>query len=348
MKHHLSGLLTLVFISFLLGACTKSTEETTFNKIDDVASNKENTKDSKTISCHYEGKEYLLMFSEDGQNVVSDENFEAFNHATSGKEDLAGFKMPNYSNDHVFLFNSVFEGYDFLEKDFDALIGRKFKFSYRIDQLREKLITKYGKSIDYQDQAIYDEILASIKTIYEELHYTGNLPRDLEAFVGIEAQQFHAGRSHVLLVYEDQGGNGASLQVETAASTSITNYGPDNCYTVASLADLVLETMSGSTSWNDQISSRNFQYIAGADAMGIGYYKHRFHFTSGCNHYEEIISPNSSYQAPVLLDFNLNWPGFLNGLFCGSIEDNISSIKVKAIWQGCYTGDSQFDDLYSK
>lgn len=348
MKNYFAVLFPLVFISLLLGACTKSIEETAFNKIDDVASNKENTKGSKTISCHYEGKEYILTFSEDRQNVVSDENFEAFNNATSGKEGLAGFKMPNYSKNHVFLFNSVFEGYDFLEKDFDALIGRKFKFSYRIDQLREKLIAKHGESINYQNQAIYNEILASIKNIYEELHYTGDLPRDLEAFVGIKAEQFHGGRSHVLLVYEHQGGNGASLQVETAASTSITNYGPYNCYTMAALADLGLETMNGSTSWNEQISSRNFEYVSGADAMGIGYYKHRFHFTSGCNHYEEIISPNSGYQAPELIDFDFNWPGFLNGLFCGSIGDNISSIKVKAIWQGCYTDASQFSDLYSQ
>ncbi|WMX16331.1 hypothetical protein [Aureispira sp. CCB-E] len=278
--------------------------------------------------------------------VISDKNFEAFSSATLGREDLVGFKMPNHSNDHLFLFDSEFEGYDFLEKDFNALIGRKFKFSHRIDQLREDLTKKYGESINYQDKAIYDEILASIKAIYDELHYIGDLPRDLEAFVGIKAQQFHAGRSHVLIVYEHQGGNGASLQIETAATTNIWNYGPHDCYTMAALPDLGLETMSGSTSWNEQISSRNFQYVSGADAMGIGYYKHRYYLATGCNYIVEIISPNSGYQAPILMDFDFNWPGFLNGLFCGPIQDNISSISVKAIWQGCYTDDTQFDDLF--
>lgn len=346
MKHYFSGLFALVFTSLFLGACTKKIDEATFNKVDDVVFNREKAKNSKTTSCHYEGKEYVLTFTEDGQNVVSDENFKAFNNATSGKEGLVGFKMPNHSNNHLFLFDSEFEGYDFLEKDFDALIGRKFKFSHRIDQLREELIRKYGEPINYQDQAIYNEILASIKTIYKELHYTGDLPRNLEAFVGIKAQQFHAGRSHVLLVYEHRGGNGASLQVETASNTSIWNYGPDDCYTMAALPDLGLETMSGSTSWNDQISSRNFQYVSGAEAMGIGYYKHRYYFASGCNHIVEIISPKSGYQAPILKDFNYNWPGILNGLFCGSIEDNISSLSVKAIWEGCYNDDTQFSDLF--
>lgn len=348
MKHCFLGLISLSLIIFFLGACSKKNDETTLLQAENTDFNRGKTSDSKVVVCHYDGIEYTLTFAEDGQNVVADKAFEAFNNATLSKENLSAFKMPNYPTNHLFFFNSPFEGYDFLEKDFNALIGRKFKFSYRIDQLREKLIEKYGERINYKDQAIYSEIQESIKDIYKELHYTGDLPRDLEAFVGIKAEQFHAGRSHVLMVYEDLGGNGASLQVETASQTSIWNYGPYDCFTMAALPDLGLETMYGNTSWNDKISSRNFQYISGADAMGIGFYKHRYYLTTLCNHYEEIISPTSGYQAPLLDNLNFNWPGFLNGLFCGSMEDNISSIKVKAIWEGCFTDDSQFDDLYSE
>ena len=101
MKNYFAVLFPLIFISLILGACTKSIDETTFSEIEEIASKKENPKDSKTISCHYEGKEYILTFSEDRQNVVSNKNLEAFNNATSEKEGLAGFKMPNYSNDRL-------------------------------------------------------------------------------------------------------------------------------------------------------------------------------------------------------------------------------------------------------
>lgn len=112
---------------------------------------------------------------------------------------------------------------------------------------------------------------------------------------------------------------------------------------MAALPDLGLETMSGNTSWDEQISSRNFQYLSGADAMGIGYYKHRYYLATGCNYILELISPDSAYEPSELLNFDFNWPGFLNGLFCGPIEDNISSISIKAIWQRC---DINFLDLY--
>lgn len=346
MKHYFLRATFITFASLLLGACTKEIDETISTQRHTTSLSREGVDKSNVLFCHYEGNKYELIPTEDGKSILPNKNFEAFSNAISNKEGLTGFKMPNYANNHLFLFDSEFEGYDFLEKKFDALIGRKFKFSYRIDQLRENLISKYGETINYQDQIIYNEVLTSIKSIYEELHYTGDLPRNLEAFIGIKGQQFHSGRSHVLLVYEHLGGNGASLQIETASNTSIWNYGHDNCYTMAALPDLGLETMNSSTSWNDQISSRNFQFVSGAEAMGIGYYKHRYYFVSSCNHIVEIISPKSGYQAPILENFNYNWPGFLNGLFCGSIEDNISSISVKAIWENCYNDDSQFDDLF--
>lgn len=339
MVHKFMNLLVVVLVTCLAISCSKDQE------IENKVTAQKNLQNAETFYYHYEGKAYLIRGDKDGNGIIPDDDSRAFEEVMLGKEGVVALKMPHYSDEHIFFFDSRMDGYDFLEKDFNPLIGRKFKFSYRIDELRENLIAKYGNRINYQDLEVKAEILNAIKTIYQELNYNGALPEDLEAFVGIEAEQFHPSRNHVLIVYEHNGGNGASLQVETAANTTIWNYGPNNCYTLAGLPDLGLETMSGSTSWDNQISSRNFQYISGADAMGIVYCKHRHYLTTSCNYAEEIVVAGSN--VPLLRDFGDTYGGFLNGLFCGTMDNTFSSIKIKAIWQGCYNDPNQFSDLYT-
>jgi len=305
------------------------------------------------ITAYYGGTDYILTMTADS-TVFADANFEKFQAATSGNQAMIEFSMGGeLDKNRVYFFDNEYQGYEYVEEHVDKLLGRRFKFSHRIDQLRTLLEEKYGERIDYTDESIANYILGKIQEIYTEQHYTGDLPTDLEAFVGIEQSQFSAGRSDIMTIYEHYAKGGASLVVETSPAGSVVNYGPSNCYTMAAIADLGTATMSGGTSWNDQVSSANCEYVSGASGMAVGFYKHRHFLATSCNSKVYIMRPDNGPFATGLYWYDLSSGGsFYNSSpqghsawWCGSLNDSMSSIKVKAVWSGCQNA-NEFDDMY--
>ena len=177
--------------------------------------------------------------------------------------------------------------------------------------------------------------------MYEELHIKGDIPRDLETFIGLKTNSFGSQRFSVMTVYEHNYGQGNSLVVENAATTVMWNYGPWNCYTMAALPNLAQEQMNSGYSWDDQISSVILKLVDGADAMGVGYYKDPYYATYGCGYNVHTYALGQTPSIPYAINFGQY--NFIGGPFCTHMDNHISSIRIKAIWQGCPV---DFDDLY--
>lgn len=300
------------------------------------------------VVYHYQGKAYPLYYEEGSTTeVIQDENALAL-EALSGTSNFVTFLLPDKPAGHYYLFDSEFDGYDYMEKnDEDPLIGRRFKVSLRIDELRTRLLKKYGTDIDYSNSSIYADALEGVEAIYEELQINKDLPRDLEQFIGIKGGQLSHQRNPVLTVYEHDNYSGSELVVETAPNTVTWNYGDWNCFTMAANPDLSLEFQTNGNNWNDCISSKCSNYIIGADAMAVGYYKDKDYAVYSCGFAVQIIKKNNINASPGLCFSMLNslW---VRGHFCGHMNDQISSLRIKAIWDGCYSDDRVFNDLYNQ
>ena len=253
---------------------------------------------------------------------------------------------------HVYLFDSEFEGYDYMEQhDANPLIGRKFKVSLRIDELRESLIEQFGNPLDFKNIAVSKAAEEGVQAIYDELHINTAFPDDLEAFIGVKSNSFVRSKSissaPVLTVWEHDNFGGAEMYVEQAPNTVIWNYGYWNCFTMAANPDLTLEFKPDGTNWNDCISSKCLSYIQGADAIGEGYYKDSHFGVYACG---QVVQITKHYNLNAYPGLCFNFPTVIygSGPFCGHPNDQISSIRIKAIWSGCYMSDRDFNDLWNQ
>lgn len=341
MKQFLKNSSFLLLSSMVLYSCNKPMESTPVKQCVDC----------QQTTYYYNGKDYTLSTTKEG-TMFQDQNYDAFYEATEGREGLVEF---SFGDEKVYFFDTEYDGYQYVEDNHDKLLGRKFKLSYRIEELSNEIRAAYGDEIDYTNPAIKKEIDVKIKSIFAEQHFTGELPQDLEAFLGIQQSQFAADRSCIFNLYEHTYQNGASLCVETASTANVVTYGPYNCYTMASISDLGLETMSGGTSWNDQASSAYVNYVSGADAMAVGFYKHRYFLATSCNSTVYFMSPNNAPFSNNLYVTDMSAGGVFfqqskderhPAWWCGTMNDAISSVKVLAVWSGCSTAD-MFDDMYN-
>jgi hypothetical protein len=116
---------------------------------------------------------------------------------------------------------------------------------------------------------------------------------------------------------------------------------------MAANPDLTLEFKPDGTNWNDCISSKCLSYIQGADAIGEGYYKDSHFGVYACGQVVQITRHYDLNAYPGLC-FNFPTVTYGSGPFCGHPNDQISSIRIKAIWSGCYTSDRDFNDLWNQ
>lgn len=291
---------------------------------------------------HYQGKAYPLYYAEGSTTeVVQDENALALD-ALSGTSSFVTFLLPDKPAGHYYLFDSEFDGYDYIEKNEKPLIGRRFKVAHRIDELRESLLIKYGELLDYNNPTVYEDARLGVQVIYDELKIDKDFPRDLETFIGTDGGQLSPQRNSVLTVYADANYSGSELCVETAPNTVTWNYGDWDCFTMAANINLTLEFQPNGNNWNDCISSKCFNYVDGADAMSVGFYKDSDYAVYGCAYNVQFFYSTTANPIPGWCYNMLDQP-WVGGPYCGHMNDQISSIRIKAIWQGCPI---EFSDMY--
>jgi hypothetical protein len=303
---------------------------------------------------YYKETAYPLYLSEEeGEvQVIEDATYQALQAATNDRP-LVTFTFSDQPSNHYYLFDSEFEGYDYMEQnDANPFIGRKFKVSLRIDELRTALTTQFGAPLDFKNTAVVNAAQQGIAAIYEELHINAPFPNDVEAFLGMVTDGFKRPKTltsiPVLSVWEHSNTGGSVLHVEQGNNTVIWNYGAFDCFTMAANPDLTLEYKPVGSNWNDCISSKCLSYIQGADAIAEGYYKDSHYGVYGCGFAVQITRKNNlnAYPGPCFDMRDQNW---VRGFFCGHMNDQISSIRIKAIWENCYNGDDTvFDDLYNQ
>ncbi|MFK7799099.1 MAG: hypothetical protein AB8E82_16725 [Aureispira sp.] len=266
--------LLLVSLCLLLAACNKE-------QIVETAATT-TSKSNKADVIYYYKEQFYPLYLEEGSTAdfVQDENFVALQQVTASSP-VVTFHYSDQPLNYVYLFDSEFEGYDYMEKhDANPLLGRKFKISLRIDELREGLIAQFGEALDFKNAAIAQAAQQGVAAIYDELHINLPLPSNLEAFIGTNSDNFVRPKTGsgitsnpVLTVWEHDDAQGSEMYVEQAPNTVIWNYGAFDCFTMAANPDLTLEFQTNGNNWNDCISSKCLSYIQGADAMVEGYYK---------------------------------------------------------------------------
>ena len=331
-------------------SCTKKQELKTSTQ--PIVNSKSGTAD---VVYHYKGQIYPFHYKEGSiEDVVETEQYLALQDATS-QSNIVTFYYSDRPMNHIYLFDSELEGYDYMEKhDASPLIGRKFKVSLRIDELRATLMAQFGQPLDFKEAAVANAAQQGVEAIYEELHINSPLPTDLGAFIRVVTDGFKRHKTGstmssapVLTVWEHDNFGGSELYVDQAPNTVIWNYGPDNCFTMAANPDLTLEFKPYGHNWNDCISSKCLSYIQGADAMAEGYYKDANFGVYACGFAVQVTKKTNLNAYPGLC-FNMRAQQWVWGFFCGHMNDQITSIRIKAIWEDCYGGDDTvFDDLYN-
>lgn len=331
MKILFFGLSALLLL--LLMACNKEPMPTTTQP----SLSKTSIPIDADVVYHYRGVAYPLYFQEDSKDAfVEDATYTALQSAV-GDGVSEFFKFSDYPSHYTFLFDNEWEAYDFIEKNSDAYVGRRYKLALRIEELRDQLANDYGYPLDYNNASLVADARAGIQAMYEELKVNSSFPRDLAAFIGRSGRSFtpHGnGRSlPVLTMYEHDNLNGQHIDVETAPHTTVWTYGDHDCYTMATNSDLTLEVKPDGSNWSDCISSQYFRYVQGARAMMIGRYKDHHFAEYGCAYmryeYRDYYFTNTCCESSNMRD--TPWGGFL----CRHQNDQITSIKIKAVWDQC-------------
>lgn len=318
-----------MYLFLILGivfACSK--EEQVTNVAKNTTHSRSNQAD---VVYFYKEKSYPLHFKDGStEEFIQDENLDALNQVTAGKP-LASFEFSYHPQNHHFLFDSEFEAYDFVEKNGYPLIGRKFKLSHRIDELRELLLKKYGERLDFNNTAVYTEAMQHIENIYAELNITNDLPKRIEDFIGIKETNRNQRFGPLMQVFVDNNMQGEMLDIESAPNTVTWTHGAWGCYRTTANPDLTQEFQSNGNNWNDCISSFCCNYVDGARAVCYASYKDSHYAQYACSRQKLDVYVGEGIQEfciPSLRD--RVWAGL-----CGHMNDQVSSIRVKVIWQGC-------------
>lgn len=300
-----------------------------------VASPKSSPFTDADVVYHYKGVAYPLTYEEGStEDFVEDEYYLAVKEWLEGAN-LTPFLFSAHPENHLYYFDSEFEGYDYYEKNVNALLGRRFKNALRIEELREQLIAEYGAPLDYRNPALYAAAHAGIESIYDELEILSPFPNDIATYIGIpegSLSQSNGRNRAVFTVYEHDNQGGYSLDIERGVNTLIWTYGAYNCFTMAAHPDLGTELRPDNHTWSDCISSRCLEFPDGADGMVTGYYNDRNYPKIGCRYLIHLIDRTRGDVFATCFNFR-NQP--FGGTLCGHMNDQMTSIRIKAAWQGC-------------
>ncbi|MGH1335802.1 MAG: hypothetical protein ACRBFS_06710 [Aureispira sp.] len=284
------------------------------------------------VIYHYQGEAYPLSFKEGStDDFVVDDNYLAVADWLEGA-DLVPIIFSNQPQNHIFYFDSEFEGHDYVERHFDALLGRKFKHALRIEELRDQLITTYGLPLNYRNPILYAAAHTGIEEMREELDITSPFPNDIASYIGVPEGSLSNARTPVFTVYDHDNQGGASLNIENGVHTDIWTYGTHNCFTMAAHPDLWTEPRGSGYTWSDCISSRCLQFPVGADGVVTGYYNHANFPKTGCAYLIHLINRRQGDTFATCFNFR-DQP--FGGQLCGHMNDKLTSIRIKAAWQGC-------------
>lgn len=297
------------------------------------------TENYKTITYVYNGNEYAIKIDEK-RNLIPTEESECLQNLLSQQSDATSFSFGFNPEKKVFIFNSEMDGYKYIEENKDKELGRKFQVAHATNLLRDELIKKYGTpDIDYTNPQIYTEALAGIEEIYRVFKIAGDIPRDLEFFMGkLERNDPNQGNSRsngLFRLWEHANLQGEMFDMESEPNVWSWTHGNWNCYKTYQAADLNWNYRQNNQSWNDCMSSACLARQQGADAVAFGFFRHP-HFTSyGCDaHITYYTLADWQQYGNVDCINNLYYQDYVN-LFCGNMENNLSSLKMKIVWQGC-------------
>jgi len=267
---------------------------------------------NRTFNLEYLPDEGLFVPSEERdlfENFANSNNFESFMFASSPYtqymfEDEMSFHRYYRSFDDIgsrnwILFNSIEE----LVK-INTIENEEF-IEAELIKLKEEL--SIGVSVDKLKQLLDTREVASFA-------------KDGNASL----------RTPVCVLFEHANEGGASLCVECEAV--LETFGEFDCYTRALLADLSAEPKSTGGNWNDQASSSCSQIVEGADHMGVRFYRD-VNFANrerSCYRSTAFLSPSLPTSCGNLSDIRWCHPPFGKKL-----DDMVSGVTLKAIWQGC-------------
>lgn len=331
-RTHLAGLLLLILF---LVSCSKE------SKIEEQAST---TIDNSTRTAFfYEGRKYNLLFDNKGLLIPTEES-ELFQKTIDGKTGMAEFIFLDGEKDAIYLFDSEMEGYKYYEDNFDKRIGRDFQVGHATNLLRDKLYEKYGNiDFDYSNPLIYADAKAGIEDIYNRFNIEGEVSKDLAFFMGEldnnnSSSQTNNRNNNSWRLWEHANRGGDVFNLETEPNVWSWTHGNYNCFKTYAAADLNWNYRQNNQSWNDCISSMEFNFQPGASHMGFAMYKHPHFSQGGCN---KMIYPVSAAQfysgAFKTYHSNLAYSQYHYGgtAFCGSMENTMSSLRMQIIWEGC-------------
>ncbi len=335
----------MLLLALSIASCSKNQKLDS----DDQISIKELEKVDHYVTYIYQGTKYKTQVSEDGV-LLPDEQSRALEKAVGTRETVS-FSFSSQPEHHVFLFHSEMEGYKYMEKNDDRKLARQFQVSHATNLLRDQLINKYGiENLDFNNPQISQEAKAGVAAIYAEFKLKGEAPQNVEQFIGklerksaASAQAVQDRSNGLLRAWEHDDYLGAMFDIETAPNVWIWTHGDWNCYKTYAAADLNWNYKPDNTSWNDCISSAQFNFQAGADGVAYGFYKNPHYTINGCTHHILVVT-RSEWQNGIVngLIPRMRRPKW-RGAFCGHMNDQISALRVQIVWQGC-----QFDfgDMY--
>lgn len=217
MKNLISGLLLLF--------CLFTNHFTTVDEITApviVSESASSTLTSANVVYHYKGVAYPLFYKEGfvGE-FVEEDNYWAV-AAWIESADLTPFIFSDQPTNHLFYFDSEFEGYDYYEQQVDALLGRRFKNALRIDELRDQLMATYGMPLDFRNPALYAAAHAGIEAIRAELEIISPFPDDVSRYIGVpegSLSQSNGRNIPVFTVYEHDNQGGHLLDIENGVKS---------------------------------------------------------------------------------------------------------------------------------
>lgn len=327
MKHPILNAAVLLLCSLLILSCSKEREiQEIKTQID------ESTREKIFV---YNQKEYKILFDEK-EHFIPNEQSTLLENLVAEQSDVTAFSFSSREGAKTHLFNSEMEGYKYYEEYIDEKAGRQFQVGHATNLLRDNLIEQYGVDINYDDPQIYAYTKAAIDGIYNDFKIVGTPPRDVESFMGKLGEKKNTNRNNnSWQLWEDSGRNGDMFNLETEPNVWFWVHGAWDCNETYAAAYLDWNYRQNNQSWEDCISSYCFNFQPGARAMRFAVYKDGF-FTQGhCKKYIRTINESdwsNGYVDPCNNDLTTTTFG---GLFCSNLNDEISSLRMQIVWQGC-------------
>ncbi len=282
----------------------------------------------------YKEKTYKVNIDKEG-NPIETEESEALRELLSNQSDATSFSFGTNTQETVYIFDSEMDGYKYIEEKQDKRLGRKLQVGHATDLLRDQLIAKYGsEDLDYSNPLIYEEARKGIEAIYTEFKIVGEVPRDVEHFMGkLETNNSETNRiSSIFRLWEHPNSQGEMFDLVNEPNVAAYTHGDWNCFRTYIARDLNLNFRQSGQSWNDCFSSACMSYQPGSDAAAFAFYRHP-HVNSYCDKRILTAKKTEWYNGTTICMNNLFYE--LYSTFCGNMENNISSVRVKIIWQGC-------------